>query len=304
MRRALRLAVGLAILAVLIYAAGPASVWRGVTAVGWKAFLLAAGLYLAGQALCGARWYLTARSIGISQPFWKYPSLYLSGMFLNLFLPTAVGGDIGRAYLLGGKEEWKKGVVSVLAERYSGFFVLSLVLALGLMMNGKFLPGRAGSLLRYLPLAVVGFPPLFLFGAGILRRRSREKEAEILVHATAWLKDGKAVVQAISLSALFHAIYIFMHLILGRSLRIDLSPWDYAVIVTLTSIVAMLPVSLGGVGIREGSYQFLLSLCGVERHTGLAFGVAVLGVNLFLSLLGGGILYLLSARFRPTKFPA
>jgi hypothetical protein len=70
------------------------------------------------------------------------------------------------------------------------------------------------------------------------------------------------------------------------------------VVVTATSVVSMVPVSLGGLGIREGSYLYFLSMLGIQRHVGMAFGVSILAVNLSISLAGGLLLYLCKATGR------
>jgi uncharacterized membrane protein YbhN (UPF0104 family) len=291
LRSAIRLAVGLLILGLLAGFVGTEKVVRGVRAMSWGVFLPALGMYLAAQAACAVKWRFIAGSMGISQPPWKYLVLYLSGMFMNIFLPTTIGGDAGRAYLLAGRQEWRKGVVSVLGERYAGFVVLSVVLSLGLLLRGEAVPAAAAVLFKILPAAVIVLPYLLVFAVANRRPGLLPVDSDTVLLVSGLLSNARVMALSLGLSAIFYGIYIGMHLLIGNGLGISLSPWAFVVVTTLTSIVGMLPVSLGGLGLREGSYLYLLSLYGIDKSLGLAFGVAVLAVNVTLSLIGGAILY-------------
>lgn len=293
MRKAIKLLAGLGLLGALIVKAGPGNVLDGVRAVGWETYAFAVVLYLIGQVACAFKWRAIAVSMGIVEPGWKYQALYLSGMFMNVFLPTAIGGDVGRAYLLAGRDGFGSGIVSVLAERYFGFVVLTLVLAAGLYLHEGFLPLPAAETLKFLPVAVIVLPFLLLPWEKRIRRLLFPSHPEVSHTVSGLLRNGRLVTLSLVLSAVFYLAYIAMHVLVGKSLNIPATPWEFAIIVTLASLVSMIPVSIGGLGLREGSYMYLLSLQGVGSPAGIAFGVAILAVSLTLSLLGGVVLFVL-----------
>src|SRR4030066_440849 len=162
LKKGIRLLAGLAILCALIVKAGPGKGLEGVRASGWETYAVAVVLYLVGQAVCATQWRGIAASMGIVEPGWKVQALYLSGIFMTVFLPPSIGGDVGRAYLLAGRNGFGAGIVSVLAERYFGFVVLTLFLAVGLFLHGEILPAFASAMLKILPLAAIGIPYLLL----------------------------------------------------------------------------------------------------------------------------------------------
>jgi len=293
LKKGIRLLAGLAILCALIVKAGPGKVLEGVRAIGWETYAVAVVLYLVGQAVCATKWRAIAASMGIVEPGWKVQALYLSGMFMNVFLPTSIGGDVGRAYLLAGRNGFGAGIVSVLAERYFGFVVLTLFLAVGLFLHGEILPAFASAMLKILPLAAIGIPYLLLPWEKRIRCFLFPTHPETVPTFSGVLRNGRLVALSILLSVVFYLVYITMHVVVGRSLNIPASLWEFAIIVTLTSLVSMIPVSIGGLGLREGSYMYLLFLQGVDGTAGMAFGVAILAVSLTLSLLGGIALLIL-----------
>jgi uncharacterized protein (TIRG00374 family) len=90
--------------------------------------LLALAIYAASQVVSSYRWQLLARPLGFTEPLGRFVTLYFVGMFFNLFLPTSVGGDVVRAWLLAGRSgrRWTA-AVSVFSERFTGLLTLLLI---------------------------------------------------------------------------------------------------------------------------------------------------------------------------------
>jgi uncharacterized membrane protein YbhN (UPF0104 family) len=290
-KKLIKLAVGLSILSLLIILAGPTRVIRGVNEVGVIPFFFAVFLYFLGQLVCSVKWKIIAESVEIKKPFWEYVIFYLSGMFLNIFLPTSVGGDVGRAYFLTGQKGWQKGFATVLAERYTGFVALSLFLSWGVYHGGGFLPESARKVFILLPIPVIGGALFFLFGGKQLLGKILPGKVEVFDHFYEILRKAGILAISFFISILFYLFYIWMHHVVAAALGFAVPFSTLTAIVTMTSIVSMIPISLGGLGIREGSYFYFLTLFGISQHMGVAFGVTILAVNLFLSLSGGILIY-------------
>ncbi len=292
MKKLAKLLIGLLLLALLIYLAGPGKVLEGLVRLGPVTFFFALLLYFAGQFTCAVKWRLISGALDMERSVFVHVALYLSGMFMNLFLPTAVGGDVGRAYLLGGKERWQAGLASVIAERYTGMVVLSFLLALGALKSSGFLPGKARYAFLLLFPITVAIPFLYARLGLEVKKKLLGDRFEVFDKLGELMYRGKVVAVSLALSLVFYIFYIFLHYLIIYRLWGPVNLWDLVVIVTATSVVSMIPVSLGGLGLREGSYLFFLSLIGVPSHTGVAFGVSVLAVNLTLSFAGGFLLFL------------
>jgi hypothetical protein len=101
-----------------------------------------------------------------------------------------------------------------------------------------------------------------------------------------------AIVNAMLISLVVHFIQAWMHVLIGRALNFDI-PWSYALIIyPLVGTFSALPVSLNGIGLREGGYIFLLNRIGVSSAHAIAFGFLWFAVIVIDSLIGGLIFIL------------
>jgi hypothetical protein len=99
-------------------------------------------------------------------------------------------------------------------------------------------------------------------------------------------------VQGILLSLIVHLIQAWMHVVMGRALNLAI-PFSFCLILyPLVGVFAAIPISLNGIGLREGGYVFLLGLIGITAENGVAFGL-LLFIIVALDSLIGGVLFLL-----------
>jgi hypothetical protein len=88
-----------------------------------------------------------------------------------------------------------------------------------------------------------------------------------------------------------------MYYVLGQSLQIPLGMMAYCLVLPLVWIIRMVPVSLNGLGLTEGSFVFLMMrLFAVPEGKSLALALAVLGIQTCCALLGGLLLAIRVAR--------
>jgi hypothetical protein len=112
-----------------------------------------------------------------------------------------------------------------------------------------------------------------------------------------------ALIYGIVLSLIVHLIQAWMHLVMGRALNLAI-PFSYCLIVyPLVGTFAAIPISLNGLGLREGGYIFLLGLIGITTENGVAFGL-LLFIIVALDSLVGGIVFLLKKSSAPAPIAA
>jgi len=264
-----------------------AHVWTGVRPI-WV--LAALGLYAAAQVLSSCRWQILARSLGFRVHLLEYVRLYYVGMFFNLFLPTSMGGDVVRAWYLARRgpagSQWRA-MLSVLGERCSGLLVL---LALGCVATLTAPVGisrrvcyalwivalGAGTAVALLPAAARFFAWLRPLAESLSLSRAKQGRW--------WL--------ALGLSFVIQLASIVEIAMLGTALSIPVPWWAYGVVVPLVTLLTLLPVSMNGVGVREGSLMVLLGPLGGSAAQAVALGILWLAVHALASL-AGGVLWLL-----------
>ena len=233
----------------------------------WLYLFAALLLLMFSKLLSAYRLNIYFRNINLHIPDWQNIRLYWLGMFYNLFLPGAISGDAYKVIYLKRKMDapYKKTSAAVLLDRFSGLLSVGILLAISGMMV---LPGWwldillfSGSVLSILGLFLVvkyfmtdflpGFWPAFIWGMGV------------------------QLAQVICLFFILQSIHI----------ETDFSTWLFIFLVA--SVVAVLPLSLGGgLGTREfvfvtGAEYFILN-----QQTGLTASL-IFFVLTVVSSVGG-----------------
>ena len=255
---------------------------------------LALALYLAGQALSALKWRRLATAVGFRASSPRFVAYYFIGMFFNAFGFGTVGGDVVRAFYLAGSEG-RRGLAlnTVIADRVSGLLVL-LAIALGalLLFRHYELPaaiywgvvGLSSALLavwRLLPSLL----PLVLAPENRFRHLIERDLAP-------YWSDARLLASVAALSLAFHLSQIGVLLLLVRALGLGV-PWSYCFVFgPLVNIMAAVPISLNGLGVRESGYVFFLAHVGVPRDSAMAFALAWFGVVMLAGAFGG-LVYLL-----------
>jgi len=218
-------------------------------------------LFVAAQGLSALKWRWIAATLGCARPVGDHLRLYFAAMFLSLFLPSLVGGDLFRAARLesGGWRPSRGAVASVFLERATGLWGLLVVAAAGLAVGGR--PG----------LGVAAGVALFV-GAAVARR---------------WHRLAPVTPAVLLASVLVQLLYVAVHATLAAALGVELGWRGWLWIAPAVGLVASLPVSLGGLGPREWGYVALLQAVGVGGAAAAAFAFAWLALVSTVSLVGG-----------------
>jgi len=269
---------------------------------------LAMLVYLVTQGFSAVRWTALARPLGIKTPFKAMLRYYLIGMFFNLFAPGTVGGDVSRVYYLVRDEEMRAqghsvttvhATMSVLMDRAIGMVVLVWLGAAGLLLFPDYaVPHTARVATFLLSLGLL----LGALSTPLLRRLLPEDGHHLLVKLRLMFRSyrthWRALLEAALLSLVVHLIQAWIHVLMGRALDLNV-PYSFAIIVyPLVGTFAAIPISLNGLGLREGGYIFLLAVIGIGNEKGIAFGLLLFLVVALDSLIGG-LVFLLQQSPRP-----
>lgn len=231
--------------------------------------LLGLLVYPLGQLICVIKWRRLALALGIQKGLKPLAELYFMGNFLNVFLPTGVGGDITRSlYLSPGEGKRHISFLSVLAERGTG--VLSMCLLASLVMlspYGEPIP----FLLRFgFPLATFGLLASMAI-LPLLIRRTRTRMRRILQEdLIVFWKDPLIGLIAMVYSGLFHTALVGIHICIARSLGLEIPIPYHFVTLAIASLISLVP-SFNGIGVRDAAYVYLLMLVGVDKAHALLF---------------------------------
>jgi uncharacterized membrane protein YbhN (UPF0104 family) len=155
---------------------------------------------------------------------------------------------------------------------------LTFALSIGLLVGGLLVP-----LLR--PFLPVDGHPIVV-------------KLRLALHA--YRAHWHVIPQVILLSFVVHLTQAWMHVMIGKALQIEV-PFSFCIILyPLVGTFAALPISLNGIGLREGGYLFLLGLIGISAEKGIAFGLLLFLVVVVDSLIGG-LIFLLKKSPTPAQ---
>lgn len=265
----------------------------------WLAGLAASVLV---QMVAGVRWAALARPLGFQRPRRFFIWRFFEGMFFSLCLPSSIGGDVIKAYRIGDTTSRRLlAGCSVLADRLTGLSALG-VLAGTALAAGKYGLGLAGTLGVALAL-LAGVLGVFWLGLQSIDRimnllpeahRARAFLAQLLPYQQRPL----LIMQAVGWSFVVQVGGAVVVAMMARTLRVDLPLVVWFSVVPLVALLMVLPVSIGGFGMRENAMEILLGEHGVAKDQAIA--VALLwGLGTILTGLVGGALFLLDRRAEP-----
>lgn len=261
-------------------------------------FLAAVVLVLIALVVGGWRWWLLLRKAQVSLPVPSVARIYAISTFSNTFLPTAVGGDVTRALLVVRKGPLLMRVaMTIIVERAAGLYGLLGMAWIAFAIAPTNVPDGAQIFLVWVTAAVLAGSAFILVavfrGSSLARsitpRRlvsaARESRSLLRSYAT----DHVTLVLLLASSLLFQALISLQLVMLARAIDVHLAFATAAVVLALVTIVTLVPISIGGFGVREGSYVVLLA--GASIAATEATLISVLSVaTLFLASLPGAIL--------------
>ncbi|HUI24659.1 MAG TPA: lysylphosphatidylglycerol synthase transmembrane domain-containing protein [Candidatus Kryptonia bacterium] len=245
--------------------------------------------YMASQVLSVIRWRMLAQPLGFAAPFARYFVCYFSGMYMNLFAPSTVAGDIGRALFLAGGEKRKTlAFTTVIADRALGFVALVWVGAVAIIVQPYYPVPR---LLYYgswivPPGTVIGW----LWGPQlVVRLLPPANKWRVLVEQeiAAYWNDWPLLIRTTVLAMFFHVLQVATQVVLAWALAIQAPASFFLIFVPVVNILGMLPISFSGIGVREGGYVVALTSIGVDRELAVALGLLGSAVALATGVASG-----------------
>ena len=111
-----------------------------------------------------------------------------------------------------------------------------------------------------------------------------------------YLHHPKLFNYVILLSFVFQLLNIFVNIIIGVALNVSVPLSYYYVAMPIIALLAAIPISFNGIGIRENAYVFFLGLVGIEKSVAFSFALLWLCIVVASSLLGGPLFILRKAK--------
>jgi uncharacterized protein (TIRG00374 family) len=249
------------------------------------------------------RWWLLLRRAGAATSFQQIAPSYYLGVFFNNLLPTSMGGDVVRTVHLKMRGLSTRVLVgSAMIDRIIGLSTVVVMGTVSIMFSPDIrLSVGNRALLLLLVVAAFSFlwlalTPTFLklIEKLVLRyhhTRIRKALLDVIVLCYSYKSAKNIIFLAFGITLVMQSLVIMIYYYLGTAVGIQLPLITYFAIIPVVFLAASIPVSIGGLGIREGVLVGLLLSANIDIQHAIALSLLYLLV-LWLSSLPGAIVLL------------
>ncbi len=241
---------------------------------GW--ILAGIASFLVSNFLGSLQWYLLMKRSGMRLPYGETLKFYFIGLFFNNFFLSNLGGDVFRIYYASRSTEQTAGAIStVFLDRFIGFTMLTF-----LSLIGGLLILQENYLRTILPVLFVTLFFWFLIFLVFFKRSLARRFYPVI----SWLFSDSIVQKMVDLYEVIHqfrnaklyllglmGISLFVqffrvgiHYFAGLALGVHVGIQFFMLFVPLIALLASLPISIGGLGVREQSGVVLFARLGLS----------------------------------------
>jgi uncharacterized protein (TIRG00374 family) len=254
---------------------------------------------IASHLLASYQWGRLLGAAGIELPFWKVSAYYFVGQFFNNFLPANVGGDFMRTVDASRSGSTRANALStVILDRLIGTVALGGVAVVSTLpaINRFHLAAAYTGVVAFFVVSVVMLRALLeprvlatlertLARIGLSRLSpSLDRLSESLAE---FRNRKRLLLELLSVALVTQIMRIGVHILFARALGIHVEAAYFFLFVPLLAVIVSLPISLNGIGVREGAGILLFGMVGLDRASAFALQFGTYLVAVGVSLIGG-----------------
>lgn len=295
----LKLAVAGTLLGWVLSQANLALLWQLLASQSWDVLVGFGAIQFLAVAVATVKW----RVLLPHEAFGLLLRLNMVAQFYSLIVPGQLGAEAIKAYQLGrGRPEAETIAASVILDKITGllsllafglFGSLTTELPIGQALSTTF---AAASATIVIVLIGIRVPSMQAQLHGWLEHMARllpslERQfRQFLLFIEAWrryLKQTPALFRSFGIGLILQSVYIGMVVLMSQQFGFTLPVKEWCWIFSLVSLASVLPITLAGIGVREGVFVGLLAEFSVPAEKALALSVTLLSLHILLGLAGG-----------------
>ena len=294
MKIAVRVAVSVIVLGLLLTLLPFDEIKRAVSGLSPLLWLGAVAGFLVGHRAGVEKWRSIINASRADLGSRQAVRCYAAGLFANLCLPSIVGGDVLRAALASkatGRTEAV--VIGAVADRLLDVMALAVLISAGALAAPALLPGATswgvagivvlGAAAGLVAVWVAGRRPL-----GSWPPRFRRRIGRTLVGLRRLRRYPRVTARAFAISLGIQAGFVLLNAAIGKAVGIDVPVIAWFLVWPLAKVAALLPISLGGLGLRDATLGALLVPLGVPMALGVVASLVWQSVLIAGGLIAGG----------------
>lgn len=259
-----------------------------VKTIRWRAFLIQQSL-----------------SLSIKNAF----SIYLSSLYIGFITPGRLG-EISKALYLKQKQvtSFSKGLSGAIMDRLLDLYFLILLGSVGIYYFSKGEGINFGFVFLFIillsfPIIILHPKFLNLLTHFLFRKISPKKFKDKINESVNEFIEGinqtinPILLYGILLTVFGFSLYFFQCLLIAKSIGLQISYFDLALIMSIVNIIIFIPISISGLGTREASMIFLFKLIGLSTEAAISFSLLIF----FSFFICGGLMGFIAWWLNPIK---
>ncbi len=232
---------------------------------------------------------------------------YFGSQFFNLFVPSFIGADIMRSIDIGAHlKDVKKVAATVFLDRISGFIGLFLVAIIPLIFGFRQIKVPAVYLTIFILALILIVILFFMFHERtflkitkhLANRGELQDTIKTLYQEIFYFRSHpKPLMRNILISILIQALLPVVYLLLILALKFKFNPLILFILVPIIGAITAIPISIGGLGVRDNATESLFSKFGLSKNISATVSLVIFLFILIISIFGG-IIYVLTFHHR------
>jgi len=259
--------------------------------------VIIAALTFLGAFLVAVRWMIIARTLSVPLPLLPSFKLVLTGIFFNQLLPSSIGGDAIRVWLLNRRgTPLAPSVASVILDRLIAVLGLLILLLLSYYWLIDIVKSKTlnNTMLLFATGVLIGCLVFALLGGRVLSWLDQWRPLSKLVNQGRYLltlmRAPEPFFFVLILSVLLHALTALTIVVIARALDVNFHLLDSLALTPLIIFFSMIPLTIAGWGLRESAMVVGLGMVGIAKPEALAVSISFGIVVLLSGIPGGGAL--------------
>jgi len=288
------------------------AVGEALITVRWQFLAAALATFAASLVLGNVQWMILLAIQGIHLPFRKALSFYFVGAFFNNFLPANIGGDVVRVYdVYKESDKPHATIAATVTDRLFGMVALGLLA----MPAGLFVAFRYGSLgldrefgvwslvIVLAFVGILGFSLALIFNRRLARtvgrivrplliRGIRDRFKQVYESFHMYRKHKPGLLAVLGTAFLVQTCRVLVHYEVSNAMGLEIPVIYFFLFIPVIAIFIAMPISIGGLGVREGLgiFFFTRAVAGLGDEQAMAMELLAYVVGVVVSL-GGGVIY-------------
>jgi len=262
------------------------------------------GFYFLFIGIWAVRWHYIIRATGENISLRRAFVTTLVGNFFAMFLPEMVGSDVARMYEVSHERGTNANIVStVLLDRVIGLVSVILMGLVALVLANHYLsdPTAVALIVGLLAVLLVGWVAFFyrrlmewvfkrLFSLPLINRFETKIRSlyEALYHLH---NQPRLLVITLLLALLVQLAEVTAVIFVARASNIEASPVHFFLFMPIIWLVTTLPITISGLGVREGAFAFFFAEVGVASSEAVALSLLFFSLKVISGMVGGLALF-------------